>query len=198
MKPGIQKVNVVSLRLASLWKLNLNLSKHLNIQAFIQAVLMSGRRHKKLNLLIDFWNSIFMKFYFIAYWHWTCIQNKLAYKFPSILNYFFVPQMWKKKKTDNNKTAWTNAWYSIYVHSTAGRNLIFCFNIQATQPRKCFSTYPWPSTWQVSIPITNFIFLVGFLFFSCHSKMPKTPKMLMKDKYWCIMHGYLKVILFFL
>ena len=101
MKPGIQKVNVVSLRLASLWKLNLNLSKHLNIQAFIQAVLMSGRRHKKLNLLIDFWNSIFMKFYFTAYWHWTCIQNKLAYKFPSILNYFFVPQMWKKNKTQS-------------------------------------------------------------------------------------------------
>ena len=54
MKPGIQKVNVVSLRLASLWKLNLNLSKHLNIQAFIQAVLMSGRQHEKINLLIDF------------------------------------------------------------------------------------------------------------------------------------------------
>ena len=36
-------------------------------QGFIQAILMSGRRHKKLNLLIEFSNSIFMKFYFKAH-----------------------------------------------------------------------------------------------------------------------------------
>ena len=36
------------------------------------SILMSGRRHKKLNLLIEFWNSIFIKFYFEAH------QNKLA------------------------------------------------------------------------------------------------------------------------
>ena len=30
-------------------------------QGFIQAVLMSGRRHRKLNLLIEFKNSIFKK-----------------------------------------------------------------------------------------------------------------------------------------
>ena len=37
-------------------------------QEFIQAILTFGRRHKKLNLLIEFSNSIFIKFYFKAYW----------------------------------------------------------------------------------------------------------------------------------
>ena len=37
------------------------------LQKFIQAILMSGRPHKKLNLLIEFSNSIFIKFYFKAY-----------------------------------------------------------------------------------------------------------------------------------
>ena len=41
-------------------------------QGFIQTLLMSGRRHEKLNLVIKFWNLIFMKFYFEVY------QNKLA------------------------------------------------------------------------------------------------------------------------
>ena len=50
-----------------------------DLQAFIQAILLSDRRHKKLNLLIEFSNSISLKFYFKANWHWTCIQNKLAY-----------------------------------------------------------------------------------------------------------------------
>ena len=31
MEPGFQKVNVINLRLASLWKLDLNLSKHFSI-----------------------------------------------------------------------------------------------------------------------------------------------------------------------
>ena len=55
--------------------------KHQNpswIQGFIQAILMSGRRHKKLNLLFKFSNSIFVKFYIKAYWPWTCIQNRLV------------------------------------------------------------------------------------------------------------------------
>ena len=47
-------------------------------QRFILAILMSGRKHKKLNLLIEFSNSIFIKFYLKASWCWTCIQNKLA------------------------------------------------------------------------------------------------------------------------
>ena len=36
-------------------------------QRFIQAVLTFGKRHKKHNLLIEFSNSIFIKFYFKAY-----------------------------------------------------------------------------------------------------------------------------------
>ena len=47
---------------------------------FIQVILISGRWLKKINLLIEFWNSIFIKFYFKTYWHWTYIQKKLACK----------------------------------------------------------------------------------------------------------------------
>ena len=36
-------------------------------EVFIQTILMSGRRHKNLNLLIEFSNSIFIKFCFKAY-----------------------------------------------------------------------------------------------------------------------------------
>ena len=38
-------------------------------QGFIQAILVSVRQHKKLNLLIGFSNSIFIIFYFKAFWH---------------------------------------------------------------------------------------------------------------------------------
>ena len=38
---------------------------------------MSGRRHKRLYLLIEFSNSIFIKFYFKTYWCWLCIQDSL-------------------------------------------------------------------------------------------------------------------------
>ena len=43
---------------------------HLNnhLQGFIQAISMSGRRHKKLNLQIEFSNSIFIKFCFKGFW----------------------------------------------------------------------------------------------------------------------------------
>ena len=37
---------------------------------FIQAILMPRGRHKKLNWIIGFWNSI-------AIWFWSCNQNKL-------------------------------------------------------------------------------------------------------------------------
>ena len=49
------------------------------LQGFIQALLMSGRQHKMLNLLSEFSNSIFIKIYFKAYWYWTYIRNTLAY-----------------------------------------------------------------------------------------------------------------------
>ena len=42
-------------------------------QGFVQEI--SGKWLKKLNLLIEFWNSIFIKFYFKAYCNWTCIQK---------------------------------------------------------------------------------------------------------------------------
>ena len=48
------------------------LSPEVFSQGFIQAILMSGRWYKKLNLLIEFSNSIFVKFYFETY------QNKSA------------------------------------------------------------------------------------------------------------------------
>ena len=102
MKPGFQKVNVANLGLASLWKLDLNLSKHL-----------------------------------------------------SILSIF-------------------------YTAEKAFLNILFAINM-ASQHSYC-----------------KFHFFVAFLIFFCRSKMPKTPKMLMKKHgYWWIIHGNLKVILFF-
>ena len=40
-----------------------------HLQGFIQAILMSVRQNKKPNLLIEFSNSIFIQFYFEAFWH---------------------------------------------------------------------------------------------------------------------------------
>ena len=40
----------------------------LGTQGFTQAILMTGRQHKKLNLLTEFSNSVFIKLYFKAYW----------------------------------------------------------------------------------------------------------------------------------
>ena len=42
-------------------------------QEFMQSILVSDRRQKKLSVLIKFSNSIFIKFYFKAYWRLTCI-----------------------------------------------------------------------------------------------------------------------------
>ena len=55
-----------------LWTLN-TITK----QEFIQGILMSGKWHQKINLLIQFWNWIFMKFYFEAY------KNRLLSNLPS-------------------------------------------------------------------------------------------------------------------
>ena len=49
-------------------------------QVFIQAMLMSGRQHKKTQSY-ECPNSIFIKFYFKAYWKLTCIHNRLADSF---------------------------------------------------------------------------------------------------------------------
>ena len=48
-------------------------------RGFIQAILMSVRQHEKVDLLIEFWKSIFIKFYFKKFWHWNFVQNTLAY-----------------------------------------------------------------------------------------------------------------------
>ena len=56
-----------------------------DIGGFIQAILMSVRWHKKLT---EFWNSIFIKSYFKAFWHWNYVQNTL-------ICYLFVLQMQK-------------------------------------------------------------------------------------------------------
>ena len=44
-------------------------------QGFIQTILMSAKRHKKTNLLIEFSNSIFIKFCFKT----DFVQNTLVY-----------------------------------------------------------------------------------------------------------------------
>ena len=52
-----------------------------SVQGFMQAILISGRRHKKLNLLTEFWNSIFIIFFLKRIktkWLRACIQNKSA------------------------------------------------------------------------------------------------------------------------
>ena len=68
-------------------------------QGFMPAVLMSCRRHKKLNFLIKFSNSIFIKFEVKVYWRWTCVQNKLIYKVSFYFQQFVcVPDV---KKTKN-------------------------------------------------------------------------------------------------
>ena len=67
-------------------------------EGLIQAYWMSGRRLKKLNLLIEFSSSILIKFYLKAYWHWICIQNKLNCIVSSILKYLFALQNVKQKQ----------------------------------------------------------------------------------------------------
>ena len=118
VKPGFQKPNVVNLRLASLWKSDLNL---LNISIFY---LCSQCSRSKFNFLFQL---------------------------------------------------------SSYANKKVFLNIFLAINM-ASQDFYC-----------------KFHVLGGFLFFFCHSKMPKTLKMLMKKYvYWWINHGNLKVILFFL
>ena len=81
----------------------MNWASNVAKQEFIQAILMSSRQHKKLNLLIEFSNSIFRKFYFKAYWHWTYIQYKIGYYVSSILNHLFVLQMSNVKRSKDFK-----------------------------------------------------------------------------------------------
>ena len=58
---------------------------------------MSGGQYTKLNILIEFSNSVFIKFYFKILtqrdWHRTCIENNLACLISSILTCSFALQV---------------------------------------------------------------------------------------------------------
>ena len=47
--------------------LSKNFCINIRVQEFIQTILVSGRLHKKVNLLIEFSNLIFIKFSFIQF-----------------------------------------------------------------------------------------------------------------------------------
>ena len=57
------------------------------------------RQHKKLNLLIEFSDSIFIKFYFKAFW-----------QKPYSVNPHSIWKLNLSSKTDISKTAWINPW----------------------------------------------------------------------------------------
>ena len=84
---------------------------------------MSGRRHKKLNLLIKFSDSIFIKFDVKAYLRWTCIQNKLAYKVPFYFKLFSCLADVKRPKFCSALSHWnpTRAppWAGCWADSTS-------------------------------------------------------------------------------
>ena len=56
------------------------------IQGFIQTILMSIRQQKKLNLLIEFSNPIFIKFYFKVLWRWNFVQNTLTFFLKNVIH----------------------------------------------------------------------------------------------------------------
>ena len=67
-----------------------------NEQRFIQAILMSGRRHKKFSVLIEFSNSLFINIivkHIKTCWRETCIQYKLVCWVSSTFNYSFALYM---------------------------------------------------------------------------------------------------------
>ena len=77
----------------------LSLHWEIQIQGYIQAILMSGRRHKKLNLLIEFSNSTFIKFYFKACWCLKiCIRNKCAYEVFFLFEAIYLSSRCKQTK----------------------------------------------------------------------------------------------------
>ena len=61
-------------------------------QGFMQTILMSSRQHKKLDLLIEFWNSMFLKKFILKHiktvWLWPCIQSKLFGYLSSFISYY--------------------------------------------------------------------------------------------------------------
>ena len=69
---------------------------------------------KKINLLTEFSDLIFIKFYFKACWNWTCIQNKLAYQ-------VYPPDV-KTPKCFRNFIPWTPTRALPWTHCKAYNN----------------------------------------------------------------------------
>ena len=91
----------------------------------------SGRWLKKLNVLIEFSNSIFIKFYFKADWHWTWIQVFLqsffCFKLFICLSALKRPKFFRgfTPQTPTSALPW-NCWpRDPNLHFTTIKNLIF-------------------------------------------------------------------------
>ena len=88
------------------------------IQGFIPAILMSVRQYKKLNLLLEFSNSIFIKFYFKAFWHWSYVQNTLTLGFFFYKLFIWPPDV-KRPKSFSGLTPWTPTKSSLWSRCRA-------------------------------------------------------------------------------
>ena len=82
-------------------------------------ILMSVIRHKKLNSLIEFSISIFIKFYFKAFW-----QLKFCSKFIGLLSFlyfklFICPSGVKRPKSFRIFTPWTLTKALLWIHCVA-------------------------------------------------------------------------------
>ena len=82
------------------WQL-MNLFPTITSQGFTQAILMSGRRHKELNLLIEFWSSILMKCFFASTSKQTGFElvfniNQIAMLFSMLC--YYLPSRHKKAR----------------------------------------------------------------------------------------------------
>ena len=125
---------------------------------------------KKPNLLIEFSNSIFIKFYFKAYWCWTCIQNKSAYYVSSILSCLF-PDVKRPTFFFRAFTPWTPtndpSWACRGAFSTSSPPLAF-YNFRKLNlcSKTDISKTAWINAW--SFPYwLSFYFVDKFNFYWC-------------------------------
>ena len=105
------------------WKSNNILSFYLfsrqQFQGFIQTILMSCWQHKKFHLLIQFWNSIFIKFCFKAY------KNRLTWSLHSKqiriskLYFFYFKPFVKDVKFFRGFAPWTPTRAPPWTHCEA-------------------------------------------------------------------------------
>ena len=86
-----------------------------------------------------------------------------------------------------------------YLYSQCSRSKFnFLFQLSSYTAEEAFFNISFAINMASQHSYCKFHFFVVFLIFFCRSKMPKTPKMLMKKHgYWWIIHGKLKVIFFF-